>query len=386
MKVKKLMSLVMACAMALALATTALADDDPMAPLNQTATLSGATQGMQISLTVLTTSQTIVFNPYKIEVKTTDSGALTGGTLTAAGNDQFIAKTQVIKNKTNVPLKLTATFAMTVEGAEGDVASIAKAAPAATVTAKQIYMYADFAVFDARGESNAPVEPPDTRPEAWLTASRLVGAAGTESEEDHSWSGGTKHAATAAVNIPATDGLDTGANFVFIKLGGSATVAPTKPWTTADTVKVGLVYSFAPQASYDKYKIVATKPDADGATAYFTSSDATPTFTIPYQNANIGVAEGGNSVADKKTWYDSDGKVIAGNILSGYQILIHCPADGSTGKYFPITAVTFKNQDGTVNSTVKATKVDSKKATSDWSFTMPAQNVQCLVTVSETSQ
>lgn len=382
MKMKKLMSLVMACAMVMALASTALAAETD---LDHSTTLAGATQGMDISLTVLTTSQTIVFNPYKIEVKTNASTGALAADGAAAGNDQFIAKTQVIKNKTNVPLKLTATFAMTVEGAEGDVASIAKAAPAATVTAKQVYMYADFAVFDAKGEANAPVEPPDTRPEAWLTASRLVGAAGTSGEDG--WTGGTKHAATGVVNIPAAAGKDNdaGANFVFIKLGGNATAAPTKPWTSADKVTVGLVYSFAPQASYDKYKIVLTKADVDDATVYFTSSDATPTFTIPYQSANIDVAKGGSTTLDAR-WYDGNGKVIAGNILSGYQILIHCPADGNTGKYFPITAVTFKNQDGTVNSTLKAAKVDSKKATTDWSFTMPAQNVQCLVTVGETSQ
>lgn len=352
MKTKKILSLVMAIAMALSLAVTALADDLDAAPdaaaatdLEHAAQYTGNTAVPTINLVVTGTNSVMAFNPYKLGVKV-DANGVPDSSGTATANDQFITKEITITNLTNVPLKLEGSLKVTPyvddtlsppDGAQA--ATLSNKAIAATETAKKLYVYADFYAFDA-----AYATVPD-RTKTAAAAQRLVAAtAGTA----------VTHAATSRVLMQASDG--TNANYVYVKVNGEATTVPTEAWGAYDRVQIDLVFKFQSQPNPDKFAIVE-KAD---------SADITVVPAFSNTNAKVDKATSGTDLCAG----------VAANGVAGSVYFI-TPASGKK-----ITAVKFYDKTGTTAiTTVKAATTDSKVPTAPWSFTMPADNVVMEVTL-----
>lgn len=352
MKTKKILSLVMAIAMALSLAVTALADtptldDAPTAgdttDLEHAAQYTGATTVPTIDLAVNGTNSILAFNPYKLAIKVDATGEpKSDGTATA--NDQLITKEITITNKTNVPLKMEGSLKVTPyldTGAPStaQAATLTNKAIAATETAKKLYVYADFYAFDA-----AYATVPDRTKTAAATQRLVAATAGTA----------VTHAAASRVLMQATDG--TTPNYVYVKVSGEATTVPTEAWGAYDKVQIDLVFTFQSQPNPDKFAIVEKNDSADVAAVK-------PTFS----DADAKVAKGNDATDLCK------GVVAKGVPGSVYFIY---PASGKK-----ITAVKFYEKTGTTAiTTVKAATTDSKTPTAPWSFTMPTDGVVMEVT------
>jgi hypothetical protein len=359
MKIKKFLSLVMAGAMTLSLATTALANEGPTlddAPTAAAATATehkaqykGATAVPTIDLAVTGTNSTLAFNPYKLAVQV-DANGVPSSSGTATANDQLITKEITITNKTNVPLKLEGSLKVTPyldstanppEGAAA--ATLSKAAIAATETAKKLYVYADFYAYD---DTYANV--PDTTKTASSAARLIAATAGTA----------VKHAAASRVVMQATDG--TNPNYVYVKLNGEATNAPTVPWGAYDKVQIDLVFSFQSQPNVDKYAVVDKNDN--------TNMTVTPT----YSKDSVLVTKGSDTTDLCKG--------VTAKAVAGYTCYV-APTDGNK-----ITAVKFYDKTGTTAiTTVKATSTNTKDPTAPWTFTMPADNVVMEVTTASVS-
>lgn len=360
MNIKKILSLVMAIAMTLSLAATALATDLDEAPTAAAATATehaaqytGNTEVPVVNLVVTGTNSTMAFNPYKLAVKVNAQGVPdSNGTNTA--NDQFITKEIVIQNRTNVPLKLEGSLKVTPYLGDGApegaaAASLSNKAIAATETAKKLYVYADFYAYD---DTYANV--PDTTKTASSGARLTAASAGTA----------VKHAANSRVVMQATAGTEATQNYVYVKVNGEATNAPTTPWGAYDKVQIDLVFSFQSQPNFDKYAVVNKPTETDG----FSDFTVKPT----YSKSDVKVTVG-NDATDLA-------KGVTANAVAGYT----CYITPNTGKQ--ITAVKFYDKTGTTAiTTVKATSTNTKDKTAPWTFTMPAENVIVEVTGGDVS-
>jgi len=356
MKIKKILSLVMAIAMTLSLAATALAtDDDDAAPTVQEATATehaarytGDTAVPVINLALDNVTSALAFNPYKLAVKVDANGVPTSAQdAPGTANDQLITKEIKITNLTNVPLKLEGSLKVTTSlgdaAPDGAVAAtLSNKAIAATETAKKLYVYADFYAYD---DTYANV--PDTTKTASAAYRLAAATSGTA----------VKHADKSRVVMQATDG--TNANYVYVKVNGEATSAPTTAWESYDKVQIDLVFSFQSQPNVDKYAVVNKPAATDG----FSDFTVKPT----YSNTDVKVAAGGDTT--------DLAKGVAAKAVAGYTCYI-APNDG-----YQITAVKFYDKTGTTAiTTVKATSTNTKDKTAPWTFTMPAENVIVEVT------
>lgn len=406
MKLKKLMSLGLALVMAAALAVPALADDDddetPTAPTlaaenaDQQTTFTGGTKVATVKLAAVGTDRSFVFNPYKLRARMKTTGELNTGT---AENTDLIVKDQIIsipfeiQNQTDVPLRMAVTFAAKGslgDGAPGDATTLAivKSAPDAKATAKQAYVYADFAAFDGSAAQLA------NRPDAWLTSQRLVATEATVGDDGWDGTSGAKIEIknnTGGIYIPAPttpktpNGTDY-QNSIWVKFGGAATPTPAENWNGYDTLSVYTAFKFVPQGTAPLYKLYEAHYTAgsNGADPTYeagvtvgdtTAATGAPTLTVPYQNSGINVAIS-NPVASFPL-YKTTAKEeqVDGNVEAGYVVTI-TPPKGDNGKVtHTIKSVTFYDADNTKLTAPKAATTNSKDKTAPWTFIMPAQNV-----------
>jgi hypothetical protein len=360
MNSKKILSLVMAIAMAMSLLTTAMATDsgDTVSAksgdsLTHEARYTGDTTVPTIDLALSAVNTALAFNPYKLAVKVdTDGVPKSNGSNTA--DDQLITKEITITNLTNVPLKMKGSLTVTTSlgaGAPSDAqkAEVTNKAIAATETAKKLYVYADFYAYD---DTYAKV-PELTKTAA--AAQRLVApASGTAAT----------HTDANRVVLQATPGKQQDAtndkpNYVYVKVSGEATNAPTEAWESYDKVQIDLVFSFQSQPNYAKYAVV----DKNNTSGF----EVHPV----YSKENVKVAK--NSTANAPDLCEGvDKKVVGGAV---------CYIIPDSGK--KITAVKFYEKSGTTAiTTVKATSTNSKDPFAPYSFTMPQDNVVMEVTVS----
>lgn len=397
MKLKKLMSLGLALVMAAALAVPALAADTDLNAEHgeQKTTFTGGTKVATVKLSAIGSAQGFVFNPYKLAAKMKTDGTLddsaTSGFTTV--KDQIISKPFEIQNQTDVPLRMAVTLGAKGSlgtGAPEDAVAIAivKAAPAATVTAKQAYVYADFAAFDGAA---ADLE---KRPEAWISNQRLVATEATVGDDGWDGTSGGKIEIknnAGGVYIPAPVNTPTGGsaaqNSIWVKIGGAATATPAENWGGYDKLTVYTSFKFVPQGSTPLYKLYEAHYTAgsDGAdptyTAGVTIGDTTaatgaPTLTVPYQKDGINVAISNPVTSFPLYKTSAKEEQVDGNVEAGYVVTITPPKDSSTGKVtHTIKSVTFYDANNTKLTAPKAATTNSKDKTAPWTFTMPAQNL-----------
>lgn len=209
---KKVLSLVLALAMVLALAVPAFA-----AAANTT-DFTGTTEAPTISVTV-PAAGTFIVNPYKMTVQDA-AGADT--------TDQVVAATQYVTNTSDVPLTVDVTVTGTVEGTAAFATASTQGSRAPTTNS--VFLYAEFGIATKNDGTADP-----TWADAYSTTATnqvLVGARAATKK--------------AVAKLAATDGST--ANYLAYKLAGDAASAPTVAWTAADKAKVSVAFTFTASA------------------------------------------------------------------------------------------------------------------------------------------
>jgi hypothetical protein len=265
MKRRKLLSLILALAMALALAVPAFAsdgdtpdDDEPSTPAanttntSQNFSMTSSTNTGLINFS-LPESGVVVLNPYQLKY--------TAGTDTTGTYHQVYSPAVSCTNKSTFPLSIEASLTGTV--AEG-VTLLTTGAPAATATAKQVFLYGEFGVSDS-----ASVQP------TWATAYNksaanqvVVATAATE--------GGVAASKLNVAKLPAASA--TKPNYLWFKFDGAATKNPETAWLASDTVGVAIALTLHAVVS-DVYAITVTNT---------TTTTAKGTATLNYDVAPVG--------------------------------------------------------------------------------------------------
>lgn len=223
MKSKKLMSTVLAGAMALSLAVPAFAADTD---LEQSTEISGTTQVPTISISVPATGS-IVLNPYKMSVDISEDQ---DGSQEV--NTQIISANSYIKNKTDVALTVSAT----VTGKTAGEAVFATATTQGTkaVTTKSAFVYLEVVNAGAGddGDATAPTAEP-----TWSSA--------YDSKAANQVLLSAKAVTKAnMLTVPAV--AEDSSSFIAYRLAGDAASSPTKAWTGADTVSATIAFTFTP--------------------------------------------------------------------------------------------------------------------------------------------
>lgn len=235
---KRIMCMIMALAMTLALAVPAFAasvtsgDFKDPSEVGQR-TLAAVTQVPTIMVYLPaadTNTDKLILNPYALPVS---SGAVISG---GSDNltDQVISKAIFLGSSSNVPLKVGLKVVATT-GSNVVLASKSLAGDTKTTT-KSVFLWGQ--VVDAGEGANVPSIPTsfataydDT---AGKTGDMILVRAGTD--------GVTR---TGMYTIPAADPNDVSkAKWACAKFFGDAVKAPTEAWAASDTVSLALTFSF----------------------------------------------------------------------------------------------------------------------------------------------
>lgn len=289
MKRKKLLSLILALAMAFSLALPAFAGEgDEPAGNEAPDTTSNTTQTVQMNAGIksgvinftMASPGAVILNPYQMKAS---AGSDSTGTY-----HQIYSPAVYCKNKSTFPLSIEATVTGKPSPAKeatdetpavvASTAKIVAAAPAATVTEKQVFLYAEFGVSDA-----ADKEP------VWATAYNKSATNQVVASE----TGANKK---GVASLPATDGEEANANYLWFKFDGAATKTPSEAWLASDTVDATVALTLHSVVS-DVYSINVTNT---------TTATAKGTATLNYDVAPAGesitlTVESDANVASKAT-------------------------------------------------------------------------------------
>lgn len=240
---KKVISLVLALTLVLALAVPAFAAGPNVSNASQMAsgvetTITGQVEVGTIKVTVPTAAK-IVVNPYNLEVKVNADGTVnSSGTITSKG--AIISPTQRISSQSTMPIDVNVAITGTAEGdATFATASTRGATPATT---KSVML-----VFDMVPEAAAAtLGTADLAADAWnvkqvVSNTGVVSYTGFDPTKSVIVSASEKKVEKIC-RMEATDGTKfSAAAFHFT---GDAAAAPTNAWTSADKVGAKIVFTF----------------------------------------------------------------------------------------------------------------------------------------------
>lgn len=315
---KKVLSVVLALAMVLALAVPAFATDNTsLADIGKAATgastdMKGETKVPTIDI-VVPKNASIIVNPYQISVTPT------GGTAT---QDTVISPVYYITNKSDIKLDV----GMTVTGKAGSGVSFADAAPTSSETANAVYLKFEAAPTATQAEPTWASATGVQSVKVTKTAQKLEGATGIKMD-------------AASTSTP---------NYIAYHVSGSAATAPTKPWTTAMTAGVTVAFTFKPIANTvgggggGGASVPADVTIAMSKTTETTkAANDTDTLTVTLSGANAG-----GVTIQSVTWVSSDTNevTVTANGSDDKQGDVTIPAGATTGNTATVTAnVTLSN-------------------------------------------
>lgn len=242
---KKVLSVVLALAMVLALAVPAFASaqqtDTTMTDIAKAATgssteMKGETKVPTINIVVPKTSS-IVVNPYQIKVKVDNVDV----------QDTVIAPTSYITNKSDIKMEVY----MTVTGKPGSGVTFVTAAPTSPAAGTTTTVGNDvFLTFEA-----APVADNTSEPD-WGSAQGKTSVVVDRVAKKLDGQG--SNPAGITLDACAASGTDLTPNYIAYHVKGSAQTAPTKAWTATMTAGVTVAFTFKPVAN------TVTEPDEGG--------------------------------------------------------------------------------------------------------------------------
>jgi hypothetical protein len=245
---KRIMSLVLAGAMAASLAVPAFAAETTESTTDKNSTKISATyQAVTISVDVSPTG-TVTINPYGLPVSI---GKDDNSTDVTVKNEKLVNTAMTIKNKTDIKLDVNATATASIKS--GSDMTFSTTALTDSDTGKKAFVYLDvisssitgtIGTADADGLVNKAYGAA-----AWTTYSEtaknvlVLNAAKSVS--------GTALTTLAASSASGTSGIDTYAagSVAFFRLNGSVVQSPKTAWTTADGFDATIAFTFVPNTS-----------------------------------------------------------------------------------------------------------------------------------------
>jgi len=273
---KKLFSMFMAIAMILCLAVPAFADDPPTATTTKTSNLAGDIVEPTVTVTMPTTTNKLILNPYKLKITTSDAATGDDAAL-ADATDQVLSVGLAIKNESTAPVKVGLKAVAT-----GATLTFANKPCTGKEATKSVFAFVEL----LKGTSDtAPTtgwaKPADVNAKVYP---QLVFVGGTDGVEN-----------AAIETLPAGS---TTANYLYYKIGGNSAIDPTGGWTSSDTLAVALTFSFTPTVP----KAIAFPTDdattmgaladisnaaaAMGSTVYIAAKDGKTLSTVTAQDAD----------------------------------------------------------------------------------------------------
>lgn len=239
MKTKKIVSLILALVMSLALCVPAFAAT-PANPGEKTVDMAGAIREPIISVDVNTTGNALVLNPYELKYVITPADATaTPAVAEVSSTAAIVNKTAYIQNFSETNVSVGATFTATLDTTTNKDVKLLTAPATKASTTKDIFLFFDIKAVDAKDEA--------------VTWGEYDKAAATQLA--YSAKGTTKanlvvlaKAATPAdaatpTNTPAVAAAKGVAAF---HIGGTANGQASALWTTDDTVSASVVFTFTP--------------------------------------------------------------------------------------------------------------------------------------------
>lgn len=222
---KKIISLVLALALVLAIAVPAFASDQTVSAAGEagTVTVEGSVEVPPVKVLIPAASgNTVLVNPYKLD--TSDDGSGT--------TDQIQSAPLFVESQTLVDLNMTISVTGTPSGkAVFSPTPISAAAKAPTT--KSVFMY-----LNAKASTKAEKDNP-------TTVAAIPAYDKTKAEQVV-----VAAKATVKANIlqlpKATADDGTGSSYAVVQLGGDAADAPANPWTADDKVNVAITFTFNP--------------------------------------------------------------------------------------------------------------------------------------------
>lgn len=225
---KKLLSMVLAGALAISASVTAFAVD-------KSTVITGEYQDIEIEVNVPTTGAALI-NPYSLPLENVTLGGSNFAELNAG--QQIFTVPMVVENKTKIDLDVSASLSDTT--ATG--LTLASEAPERDATTKSAFVY--FQMAPTNETTLANVEANDYYATAkWPAYSAnkcLVLQNAKESKFDTETVLATIKGVDAATLAPQAGSL------AMFRLTGSCVKAPKTPWATSDTFSTKVVFTFAP--------------------------------------------------------------------------------------------------------------------------------------------
>lgn len=236
MKLKKLVSAVLAGALAFSLSAPAFASVSYSEELGQGTEYEGSLTTPTIKIHV-PESGAVALNPYKLTIKVDATSGLPASNGTAENTDQIISPTNYITNGSDVALNVGVTVTGKLPDGKKDVrfatASTVPAAGKAAATTNDIFMYFEIDNVDDKNEPTWPDAYNGTKPAQGQTAKQVL----------------VKNGATTVANIitlGATSADGTDDTYAAYRLTGDLVTAPTRAWVEDDAVSVAVAFTFTP--------------------------------------------------------------------------------------------------------------------------------------------
>ncbi|MBR0281219.1 MAG: hypothetical protein IJQ81_06470 [Oscillibacter sp.] len=307
---KKLLSLFMACAMALSLAIPAFATD-PYYTASETDTDSLA-QSVEFTVTTFVptidlaipvlSDNPVVLNPYKLTYEGSDN-TLNGQEVgeDADKTKQVISPVYAITNKTNVALKFTVS-ATTALGSNASFTFDNKHVKLSE-TAKKAFIQLVFKKTEnataAPGNDTAAVQTLDVNNKTDYEAI-ILGVGKKDSDKT------LKRLAASPVD---TNGEPTG-NYLLFQFQGSLSRTPETGWTADDIFTTNMVFTFTPEGNQDynaNVQFAVSTPTTVGDLGDALKTDTTVTTHT--------------AAADKKVTFAADPSIVVSTTDPGWAII-----------------------------------------------------------------
>lgn len=211
---KKVLSLVLAMALILAVAVPAFATEttltDPAKAATGASTTVTATPKVPTINVVVPKTASVVVNPYQMSV----------GEGAAASQDQIISATSYITNKSDIKLNV----GVSVTGKAGSGVTLASAT---AVSEKTNSVFLKFGINNS-ADNTSPLD------FSTLPAANTVVVSATKQD-------------ITGLELAAT--TESAPNYLAFAVTGDAATAPDKPWTAAMTVTTTVAFTFTPVAN-----------------------------------------------------------------------------------------------------------------------------------------
>jgi len=227
---KKITCAFLAIVMCMALAVPALA-----AGISSGTAYTGRLQGYNIQVTAEANSA-IVLNPYQVSF--TKASVVSGETSTDKINPAIFAPSLILKNDSDVPLKMTLTATGSIPN--GSNAAFSATTLASTEKNRKVFIYLAVDNVGSKSASDAPKAADALDGIPAYDATKVWSTTNTNGTQAVFKNGDAKLTDICTIPVPA----DGESSYVKIDIGGECTPSPTDGWTSTDVVNVSLAYTF----------------------------------------------------------------------------------------------------------------------------------------------